>query len=1236
MLWGIFKHLITRLFQLLCLIVILVAIAKALIFGFALYAENNRPTIERWASAIVGTPVRFSNIETYWAGITPRLWVRQLSLGDEEKLLLGDALVGINLGALPWWKQNLPINIHLEGTRIQILRDAAGKTRISGLQQFAGGNRKLPAYIFLEDTTIDLQDEKRGARIHQGHLSVKMLTRGNHSSLSISSREQGFQVQAEIDGSISSGNWSGIFWSQGRNLQTEQLLQAYLPDGYLLSNLQLAFQAWSYWEQGQHRSTRALIDLDEVNLHTPDSTALKLTRLQGDLLYEKHDTGWKLQLKGFRMNADTYQWKDTDMAMLMQQGKLLLGISQIDLQGAAKLLPLLPQDHATRKLLEALSPGGLLSSLHASIDLGDLASSPSFYSKFHRLSSQPRGELPGISNFSGNILLRKDSARLRLDTQNAQIRFMTLFRQPLSLRLLQGEIEWQKKGEDSWVLHSEHLLADSPDLQTISRLRVEKAAGNPPIMDIQADFRNGNGKRAGLYYPVGIMSDNLVAWLDAAIVSGSVPQGSFLFYGPLAPGHFPFDQTRDGHFEVLFDVKDLKLAYQDQWPPLTGTSARVRFHNNSLSIQAKRARIYQTQVRHATANIASLHPISPLLVGGKTTGPMADYLRILRETPLKHAVANRIKGLSANGNSGLQLQLEIPLAAHTTPPEFDIAIDFKQGASLTLAQQQLLLRNLQGQLQINNQGLFADAVQATALGGDVSLSVRPAGNTTLIEAQGRIPAQGLQRQYPQLAPLGLQGAADVELSLTIPGLDALRETATRLHIQSTLEGMAVDMPPPLGKKTAQSIPLRLDMQLGDTSTSTTIKYGGLLGITFKQDSTQGDELLAKISSLPVRSWLRHFSGQNNQDLSSVKLRRIRLETEKLDASPLIASSFLLDLRHSAGKWKGWISSDNISGNLAFSDDLYSQPLVLNLDKLHLQTSAEKNTKTPPASTEKLLPSDFPALHISSRRLVLNKAKLGSLELRTTRQADTQIIEKLEAHGKLADISVRGSWEYSAGSGITWLKGAVTTDNMGKLLKKALHMDFLSGSKTHLSFDLSWVGAPFQPNVKQMQGEAQLDMTQGRFLHFKPGLARILGLVNFDTLRRRLKLDFKDVYQQGMAFDTIMGNFQFDAGQMYTNNLEIIGPSASVLIAGSIDLINETYDQVLSVSPRLDATLPVAGAIAGGPAAGLVVLLAQQAFSERLQKIQRITYNISGTWDDPKLTRLNTDIEEDKETSVLDQ
>ena len=1220
--------------ELLYIIIILGAAAKVLVFGFALYAENNKQTIQEWASAIVGAQVHFSKIETYWAGVTPRIWVRQLSIGDEERLTLGDVLVGMNLGALPWWKENLPINIHLKGTEVQILRDKAGKTRILGMLKPTGAN--LPTYIFLEDATIDVRDEKRGAHIHQQHLAIKLFTRGDHSSLSISSREQGFQVRAEIDGSITRGDWSGTFWSRGEGLKTEQLLQAYLPQGYLLSDLQLNFQAWSYWQQGQHLTTRVQLDLDRVSLYTPDKQVLVLDSLQGDLLYEKHDQDWKLQLKDFHLSVNGYPWRDTGMAALMQQEKLLLGISRIDLEGAARLLPLLPRDKPLRNHLEAIAPKGLLSDIRINLDLGEPEILPVFRANFAHLSFLPWEKLPGVNNFSGTFMAQKDLAHLILDTRDAQVLFKTLFRQPLPLKRLAGDIFWQGRDTENWTLYTDHLLADSPDLQTVSRLRVDKAPNGPAVMDVQTDFRNGRGEHAGLYYPAGIMSDKLVGWLDAAIVSGRVPQGSFLFHGPLARGHFPFHKTHDGHFEVLFDVEDLKLAYQADWPPLEGTRAKVRFHNNDLTIEAEKARIYNTQVRRATAGIASLKPLKPLVVKGRTKGPLRDFLRLLRDTPLKTSLAKRVAGLAVAGRADARIQLNLPLPPRKkTPPTFRVALDFGRGASLTLLEQQLQLDDLRGKLLVSERGLVAEDIRARALGAEITVSVNPVKNKTVVEAQGKVPGHGLVKQYPQLAPMNPEGAADINLKLDIPGLAAPPDAPTILHIRSDLRGMALHLPPPVGKKAATSIPLRLDMLLGSDNTLNTLKYGNILGVTYKQEKAHKPELLVKITSLAVKSWIKHFSDHSHEHgLSSVQPGHIRVETDRLDADILEASAFVLDLRQSNGLWKGKVEADNIAGRIEFSQNRPDRPFVLELEKLYLQTRDEDQPDSKTASTEKLLPADFPTIRLTSRKLRLNKANLGKLEFITRKDGANQVIEKLDAHGKLADISIHGSWEYSGGSGTTWMKGIITTDNMGKLLRKALNMDFLSGSKTYLSFDLNWPGAPFQPNIPQMQGEAQLDMAAGRFLNFKPGLARVLGLVNFDSLYRRLKLDFKDVYQKGMAFDTIMGNFQFDAGQMYTNNLEILGPSATILIAGSIDLVNETYDQILSVSPRLDATLPVASAIAGGPAAGLVVLLAQQAFAEKLQKIQRITYNVSGTWDDPKLTRHSSKGEEKIDSSVL--
>ncbi len=806
----------------------------------------------------------------------------------------------------------------------------------------------------------------------------------------------------------------------------------------------------------------------------------------------------------------------------------------------------------------------------------------------------------------------------------------------MPIKHLKGDIQWQQRSEQNWTLASSKLLLDSPHLQTMTRISIEKTGDRDAIMDVQTDFRNGKGEHASLYYPVGIMSPKLVAWLDSAIVAGKVSEGSFLFYGPLARGHFPFNKTHDGHFEITFNADDLEFAYQKDWPSLSKTSANIRFHNNDLHIHAQHGQIFDSQIHKTTAHIASLKPLAPLQIKGIVSGSVTDFFRLLQETPLKKTFAAHIKDLEIKGNATSQIKIELPLPAKkSTPPSFDIGINFKPGTTLTVLSQKLQLHKLKGQLKVNNQGLFAENIKAQVWQSSITLNVKPLKGFTSISAQGNIDARGLLQQYPQLAALGLKGSSDFDLSLQIPANRNGNTSETQLHIASGLRGMAVNLPSPVGKPAEKEMPLKFDMLLAEDNHTTTIKYGDILGITFKENG-QSSELLAKISELYTRDWIRHFTNQPPRDIKTLSPTHIRLEAEKLISPPLFASGLVLDMQQASDRWQGSISSDNIAGTVSFSKELYKNPFILDLDRLYLKTGNSRTELSTSTNTENLSPKAFPALHLSSDDLRLNLAELGQLELQTAKQGHAQTIDTLEIHGKLIDLSAHGSWEYSTGTGTTWLKGILTTDDTGKLLQKAWGTDFLSGSKTYLSFDFNWPGAAFQPNIEKLQGEAQLDMSPGRFLNFKPGLARVLGLINFDTLTRRLKLDFKDVYQQGMAFDTIMGNFQFDAGLMYTNNFEISAPSVSILISGSIDLVNETYDQILSVSPRLDATLPVAGAIAGGPAAGLVVLLAQQAFSEKLQKIQRITYDISGSWENPTLTRLTPDTEEESDASILDQ
>ena len=139
---------------------------------------------------------------------------------------------------------------------------------------------------------------------------------------------------------------------------------------------------------------------------------------------------------------------------------------------------------------------------------------------------------------------------------------------------------------------------------------------------------------------------------------------------------------------------------------------------------------------------------------------------------------------------------------------------------------------------------------------------------------------------------------------------------------------------------------------------------------------------------------------------------------------------------------------------------------------------------------------------------------------------------------------------------------------------------------------------------------------------QPGAGRVLGLFSVAALPRRLALDFKDLTEKGLAFDSVQGDFELRDGNAFTSNLLLRGPAAEIGIAGRTGLATRDYDQTAVVTGNLGASLPVAGALAGGPAVGAALLLFSQVFKEPLKGITRGYYRITGPWDNPTVERVD--------------
>ncbi len=155
----------------------------------------------------------------------------------------------------------------------------------------------------------------------------------------------------------------------------------------------------------------------------------------------------------------------------------------------------------------------------------------------------------------------------------------------------------------------------------------------------------------------------------------------------------------------------------------------------------------------------------------------------------------------------------------------------------------------------------------------------------------------------------------------------------------------------------------------------------------------------------------------------------------------------------------------------------------------------------------------------------------------------------------------------------------------------------------------------------MDGQLQLLFESGQFLKAEPGISRLLGVLNLQTLPRRLALDFRDVFQQGFAFDNVVGDVTIAGGVASTNNLRMRGAQAAVLIEGSADLVRETQDLRVVVVPEINAgTASLAYAVIN-PAVGLGTFLAQMFLRRPMMQAGTREFHVVGPWDDPKVERV---------------
>ncbi|WP_240950428.1 YhdP family protein [Collimonas pratensis] len=271
-------------------------------------------------------------------------------------------------------------------------------------------------------------------------------------------------------------------------------------------------------------------------------------------------------------------------------------------------------------------------------------------------------------------------------------------------------------------------------------------------------------------------------------------------------------------------------------------------------------------------------------------------------------------------------------------------------------------------------------------------------------------------------------------------------------------------------------------------------------------------------------------------------------------------------------------------------------------------------------------TQIPGLDIIADDFQLLGKKLGRLELsaNNVRAAvgSEWRIHKLSIKNPDAELKADGKWTTVDGDNTTSLTYAMDIADAGKLLDRFGFAHVLRATKGRMDGEVSWKGLPFTMDIPSLSGQVNLDMAAGQFLKVDPGAAKLLGVLSLQSLPRRLTLDFRDIFSDGFAFDSVVGTATIAQGKAHTDNFKMRGVSATVLMDGVADIARETQDLHVAVLPEINAGTASVVALAINPVVGIGTFLAQLFLRDPLMRAFTFEYNITGGWTDPVVTKLD--------------
>jgi len=782
-------------------------------------------------------------------------------------------------------------------------------------------------------------------------------------------------------------------------------------------------------------------------------------------------------------------------------------------------------------------------------------------------------------------------------------------------------------------------------------------------MDLLVGLEHSDSAYRAKYLPY-TLNPGLQDWLGSSIGEGVIEQGGFIWRRSLRGNAGPLRTV-----QLFFNLSDTTLDYYPGWPEIDLQEGVLLIDDSDVSVWSDRAGLYRSQVTPLSAEAWMSESGQMMLeVDAHITGPAADGLATLNESPLRGYVGDAFSRWQLDGDMDTHLRLGINLGSRADRPRVEVDTRW-HGVDMRIVPGELPVNGMTGGFSYRSDRGFS----STDLTGTLW------GQPLAVQVQQSLPtAAGADRVGSSPVEVSVATALDVADLRRWLGLDFLEfargrspldvrvlvqpGSAPRLTARSSLEGISLDLPRPWHTATDERRTLQLDMPLGGEVSRLQfslddgvgllldLEGGALAGgvLSFNATPPAPEQGVLRIGGrLPVLDapeWNRFLSdyfgfglsagpapGQAGGDEGSQADRpedpgvQLALVVDDLRADRLLLwGREFPDVNFSAEARGG---QRRLSARTSWLRDELLLPAaggVGTLDLQELDLAIRDELRPEPAApvepTTATEPLELPDLNVSISGLRSGDRKLGHVEFEL--RSDGPVLRADKITGDIAGLRLgeagQGSLEWQQGEApSTELRLDAVFDDLGNVMRGLGYERIIETEGGRFDLDLRWAGAPQDFSLQVAKGSVRVDIGRGSFLHASAGTTgalKVVSILNLATIVQRLSLTY--MFEAGIPFDSMGGEVYLHGGTIEVPRMDVRGASSRFQFSGVSEVASRNLSGELLATLPVASNLPWVAALAGGLPVAAGVYVVSKVFEKQVDRLSSAVYTIGGSWDDP--------------------